>query len=166
MSLRDLNWHKGFFRLWVLASSIWIIVLGTVGIYPSATRYFESLKAVREIQHSKDKPVVPSQEDKIDAFLDSPIDAKIDAFLDSPLENRNQAESDYEYVGPLEQTTAEEFPKKYELNKTASSKKSRKHDLLFYSGMTFLPPALVLLLGMGFMWAFSGFTPNKTSRTG
>ena len=57
-----------------------------------------------------------------------PIDAKIDSFLDAPLENRNQAESDYEYVGPLEQTTAEEFPKKkYELNKTASSKKSRKH---------------------------------------
>jgi hypothetical protein len=55
MSLRDLNWRKGFFRLWLLASVIWVIVIGMFVVYPSATRYIESLKSVQEIDHSKDE---------------------------------------------------------------------------------------------------------------
>ena len=72
MSLRDLNWRKGFFRLWLLASSIWVIVL-----------------------------------------------------------------------------------------MVAASKNFSKHDLLFDLGITFLPPVIALVFGIGFMWAFSGFVPKQ-----
>jgi len=77
MSLRDLNWRKGFFRLWLLASSVWVIVTGSVWI----TKGCYNLSACSE--------------------------------------------------------------------------------------MTFLPPIIALLLGMGFMWAFSGFVPkqNKVDET-
>jgi DMSO reductase anchor subunit len=71
MSFRDLNWRKDFFRLWIVASSIWMIFSGLVWV---------------------DKGC---------------------------------------------------------------------HELLPCSGMTLLPPVIALLLGMGFVWVFSGYAPKQ-----
>jgi len=49
----------------------------------------------------------------------------------------------------------------YDLNRVEKSKESRKQHLLFYSGMTFLPPIIVLVLGIAVIWAFSGFVPKQ-----
>ncbi len=35
------------------------------------------------------------------------------------------------------------------------------HELLACSGMTVLPPVIALVLGMAFIWAFSGFAPKQ-----
>jgi hypothetical protein len=48
MSLRDLNWRKGFFRLWLLASSVWVIICGIAEIPHEGIRYIGSLKGVQE----------------------------------------------------------------------------------------------------------------------
>ncbi|MGD0401313.1 MAG: hypothetical protein ABSC04_20675 [Syntrophobacteraceae bacterium] len=58
---KDLNWRKGFFRLWLAASCIWVIFCGIVMVYPSATSYIESLKIVQEMSHYS----VPGKESSI-----------------------------------------------------------------------------------------------------
>jgi hypothetical protein len=50
MSLRDLNWREGFFRLWLFLSAIWIAVTGIFGLYPATSRYIENVKAAHELK--------------------------------------------------------------------------------------------------------------------
>jgi len=271
MSLRDLNWRKGFFRLWLLASSIWVIVFGMVVVYPSAIRYIESLNAVQEFDHSKDKAkieidpaklqwtgqtkaeadasgqVVPTeaeimpgkgvpiilpngeivpdsgaeitppkeqQQPDISGYTIEEIYkaagkgvpesvkhisgytvGELTKIAEAELRNRGKdknAEPDLsQYTNeellkmsgfiPVDKITgnkltADEFMDKkkekdqieyvttekwYEVNRIAKSKESRKKDLLVCSGMTFLPPVIALVLGIGVMWVFSGFVPKQ-----
>jgi len=39
MTPKNLNWPKGFFRLWLVASIIWIAGLGIFKVYPAAMYY-------------------------------------------------------------------------------------------------------------------------------
>jgi hypothetical protein len=50
MSLRDLNWRKGLFRLWLFLSAIWIAMTGILGLYPATSRYIETVKAAHELK--------------------------------------------------------------------------------------------------------------------
>ena len=50
MSLRDLNWRKGFSRLWLFFSVLWIVTIGIVALYPSTSRYIENVNTSRELQ--------------------------------------------------------------------------------------------------------------------
>jgi hypothetical protein len=45
-------------------------------------------------------------------------------------------------------------------NRIAKSKESRGKSLFEACLGTFLPPVIALVLGMGFMWVFSGFVPK------
>ena len=50
MTLRDRNWRKGLFRLWLFLSVLWIVAVGFLCLYPATSRYIESLKAAHELQ--------------------------------------------------------------------------------------------------------------------
>jgi hypothetical protein len=58
---KDLNWRKGFFRLWLAASCIWVIFIGTAWTYRAVAGYAESLKIVQEMSHYS----VPGKESSI-----------------------------------------------------------------------------------------------------
>jgi hypothetical protein len=49
-----------------------------------------------------------------------------------------------------------------ELKKSMESRKNGKQELLFFFGITLSPPIAVLILGIGFMWVFSGFAPKQS----
>ncbi|MGA3118758.1 MAG: hypothetical protein ABSF90_30600 [Syntrophobacteraceae bacterium] len=222
MSLRDLNWRKGFFRLWLLASVIWVIVIGMFVVYPSATRYIESLKSVQEIDHSKDEakidiakiPKEPKEltDDQVASLTVSQNPEIVDlgplpGFSIYTIRDPQSGKTiTFQWILPTPPThvdmqkdftidfipqklnlipvdkitgnklTADEFLDKkkekdqieyvttekwYEVNRIAKSKESRKKDLLVCSGMTFLPPVIALVLGIGVMWVFSGFVPKQ-----
>ncbi|HYA43196.1 MAG TPA: hypothetical protein VEF34_17975 [Syntrophobacteraceae bacterium] len=57
MPLRDLNWRKGFFRLWVLASSIWVLVFGTLWVC-TGIGYIKSLKAVQDLKYADGEAIL------------------------------------------------------------------------------------------------------------
>jgi hypothetical protein len=50
MFFRDLNWRKGFFRLWLFFSALWIVAMGVLGLYPATSRYIEMVKGTHELQ--------------------------------------------------------------------------------------------------------------------
>jgi len=50
MTLRDRNWRKGLFRLWLFLSVLWIVAVGVLGLYPATSRHIESVKAAHELQ--------------------------------------------------------------------------------------------------------------------
>ena len=105
MSLRDLNWRKGFFRLWLLASSIWVIIGAMAGAYPSAIKYIESVKAVQEIDHCKDEAKMDISKIKWDDEIDpvklkKPVDAsgEIVPDADSPIIPPDEADYTLEEI--------------------------------------------------------------------
>jgi hypothetical protein len=151
MSLRDLNWRKGFFRLWLLASLIWIVAFGIVGVYPATMDYIESTKAERQVVLFK-----TGDFKKRDAAMEKSFAAlkreKPDASLEELAKDVEDALN-----------AAREATRYQETKQIAELKASREKDLLVCSGMTFLLPALALVLGMGFMWVFSGFVPKQSN---
>jgi len=50
MTLRDVNWRKGCFRLWLFLSVLWIVTVGTLFLYPATSKYLEAVKATNELQ--------------------------------------------------------------------------------------------------------------------
>jgi hypothetical protein len=214
MSLHDLNWGKGFLRLWVLASSIWVIVLGCAGIYPAADRYGDSLKATQELKHGRNEAILDlsktltepeihwdwtapgadinpsdhSDELKKTVYaIRDPRSGKKFLFcwiLSTPPNHANMRQIFSVDTAPEklnfiavnkitgnkltlnDREDQKEYVQSgewYEVNRRAKSTESSKQKLLFYSGMTFLPPVSALLLGIWFMWVLSGFV-SKQSR--
>jgi hypothetical protein len=45
-----LNWRKGLFRLWILASSTWIVIFGILNLKPAIGHLIQSVEAERELQ--------------------------------------------------------------------------------------------------------------------
>jgi hypothetical protein len=313
MSLGDLNSREGFFRSWVLVSIIWVIVLGTVCVYPTVVSYIESRKAAQELKRHRDEaildlantPIYPKElspkevatfeaikkimpfnlkaarragktdkqiaeyltreferdtqdlnepgatptkivkyfashkpqdfekhhlqhrgwskkqsakivenlmKDQIDHSgvqipegVSSCADTKAVYFIRDPQSGKKilfrwilstpptcadmreifgvdvmpemqhyrafcKTTGKYTTENPFivkeeDQIEFVQSGKWEEVHRVAASEASRGWDVLFYLGTTFLPPAIALALGMGVMWVFRGFVPNKKPRT-
>jgi hypothetical protein len=155
LSLRDLNWRKGFFRLWLMASLIWIVVYAALEVYPATMHFIESVKAEGQLviikkeidtlpdtsgatpeTAPKGEPHILSSPEEMEAFLSTPeMAAKV-----------SQLRALMQYNDTMD---------------IAALKKSRGEHLIFCSAMTFLPPLIVLAIGKSLMWVFLGFFQNQ-----
>jgi hypothetical protein len=168
MTLRDLNWRKGCFRLWLFLSCIWIIGVASMAGIPAAMRYFESLKAAQELNACKfirSEPRNTEVPNPFDDIVNEPLinleRATVPGFIavDRLTGNRLTAE---EFLDrPDSQMEYVQAGTCYDVNRVAKSVDSRKKELLVYSGWTFLPPIIVLILGTSFIWVLSGFAPRQ-----
>jgi len=67
-----------------------------------------------------------------------------------------------EKLSENESTLVSKLQRIGELKEILESQKNSKQDFLFLFGMTLFPPVALLILGMGFMWVFSGFVPKQS----
>jgi len=287
MTLKGLNWRKGLFRLWLLLSVLWVVAIGTFGLYPAMSRYIERVKASHELQSLRasinykfleepgEKPngdsfgkSQPSGRPALKGLTDDQMQAlkKVLSRVSPDFAGLPEAEQTkvisyfnahyftprprgksykvqeshtgvtvvfdwYQAEPPPSETslfdevfrlslgqqeiiwdkssmprkhgedlssmTDEELAKKAgipldefqpiwavpsrheklsdsesallsklhrmgELKKSMESRKNGKQELLFFFGITLSPPIAVLILGIGFMWVFSGFAPKQS----
>jgi hypothetical protein len=62
MTLKHLNWRKGLFRLWLVASFIWIVAFGVFRVYPTVTNYTVMSDNLEKLMNEVKDPVIASYE--------------------------------------------------------------------------------------------------------
>lgn len=162
MILRDLNWRKGLFRLWLFLSAIWIVTISILGLFPATSRYIQNVKAAREL-----KSLPTSINFDLDAArkagkTDEQIANHLGQFHNFDVEGALKAGKTYSQIAEYLATHDRRSEK---LRKLLESNEASKQDFLFNLAMTFFPPISLLICGVGLFWAVSGFVPVQKDRT-
>ena len=154
MSLRDLNWHKSLFRLWVVMSFIWIAAFAIFAVYPAAEQ-LSSITRLYEGWESELKVQTKTYTQMTEVLIRANTQNK----KEPTEENRQVAETLSE---ALHQVGAFETQIREKDIALIDAEKKAKEKLAFYSEVAAVPPIMALILGAGAIWAFSGFAKKQS----
>jgi hypothetical protein len=184
MSIKDINWGKGLFRLWIIVSIPWIVGFGYVTL-GTINKYYTRIQAEKEVKGAierfdiswrkkeqldikeqwakrtdKKEKWVLDEQPKSGHYVDLPkikFDTTGDLIKKLPREMQKEALSKI-IVGfsSLSSDRQENI-----LDALNYGSKTLKDDAFFFTGLTFIPPILFFLMGFVVLWAFRGFLPKQ-----
>jgi len=186
MTLRGLNWRRGLFRLWLIASLLWVAAISVLWLGPATYRYIESVRAKREISFLKAKLAEDGVQviwfDEVNwkkppsalHYLDGLVHTDKCKAAPPTITKYDDGSVSVEGVGSLrfpngtssdviDEVLRRETPRLndiYLLEVPAGMNGKNRQQFLFYSGMAFIPPMALFIVSAGLLWAASGFAPK------
>jgi hypothetical protein len=181
MSIRDINWRRGLFRLWIIVSIPWIVGFGYVTL-GDINKYYTRIQAEKEIKgaieqfdkswRKKEKAEVIDklkQEKMVNDIVEELLSgqsakssqiklAHTDELIKSlPREEQKKALSELiSGFSNLSSDRQEEM-----LDALNYGSKHLKDEAFLLAGFTFIPPILFFLIGFSLLWAFRGFLTKQ-----
>lgn len=136
-----MNWTRGLFRLWILASALWCLPVVMIAFVtqPQRVAYLSEL--------CRYDVIVGTDED--------------DEFATEQIVASAPAAQGKEYCDPSQRVPLSPQEISNALSELQSAREKmpaeRTEHWLGWAAATAIPPAVVFVLGWAFLWAFSGF---------
>ena len=166
-----MNWGRGLLRLWLLATVLWLLVIGAFAVEPAQTFWtFWSVERPHLLgpEEIGIKPQGPKPPD--DLVLVDPLGVRSSGrWQDSPLADPS-ADADVKRLAVLERK-AGNFDEARRLEKLGLQveafrrRESAKNSLLQMTGVAVGPPFAAFIFGATMLWVIRGFRPSQSTRT-